>query len=100
MAHIGDRGAQPPYQIFFPAKEGCHTVSPGQKLDATNSPQFCVVGRRNDGSFVQALARHLNSFAFTLITEVEARDVARLIPQGARERIIMETDSQELVSVW
>jgi hypothetical protein len=49
---------------------------------------------------VQALARHLNSFAFALITEVEARDVARLIPQGARERIIMETDSQELESVW
>jgi hypothetical protein len=36
-----------------------------------------------------------------LLEEAEAlRDVVRLIPTGTREHIIMEIDSQVLVSLW
>jgi ribonuclease HI len=60
-----------------------------------------VVIRREDGSFVQASARRLSSVASALVAEAEAfRDGARSVPSGTREGVIIETDSQELVSLW
>jgi hypothetical protein len=36
-----------------------------------------------------------------LIAEAEAmRDGVRLVPEGCREGVILETDSQELQSLW
>ena len=48
-----------------------------------------------------ARKRLLDSAASALLTEDEAlRDGLRLIPQGTLERVIVETDSQEVVSLW
>jgi len=48
-----------------------------------------------------ARKRLLDSAASALLTEAEAlRDGLRLIPQGTPERVIVETDSQEVVSLW
>ena len=56
---------------------------------------------RADGSFLAASARRLDSVASVLMTEAEAlRDGIRLIPQGTLDRVIAETDSEELVSLW
>jgi ribonuclease HI len=59
-----------------------------------------VVIRDANGSFIKASARRLTSVASALIAEAEAmRDGVRLA-QGAQEGIRVETDSQELVSLW
>jgi ribonuclease HI len=59
-----------------------------------------AVIRDANGSFIKASARRLTSVASALIAEAEAmRDGVRLA-QGAQEGIIVETDSQELVSLW
>lgn len=60
-----------------------------------------AVIRREDGSFVQASAPSLIPVASALIAEAEAlRDGVMLVPHGIREGVIVETDSQELVSLW
>ena len=55
----------------------------------------------NNGNFQTASARWLESLGSALLAETEAlRDGVRLIPEGTGERIIVETDSPELVSPW
>jgi hypothetical protein len=68
--------------------------SPAQVLRG----RFCeIVG----GNFHAASARWLDSVESVLLAEVEAlRDGVRFIQEGTRERVIVETDSQELVSLW
>ena len=62
-----------------------------------------VVIRRTDGSFIAALPRRLDSigcFCFAYRKAEALWDGVRLIPQGTLERVLVETDSPELVSLW
>jgi ribonuclease HI len=57
--------------------------------------------RDANGAFIAAAARRLNSVASALMAEAEAlRDGARLAAQGIQEGVIVETDSQQFVSLW
>lgn len=60
-----------------------------------------AVLRDSRGNFRSASARWLDSVESVLLAEAEAlRDGVRFIQEGTRERVIVETDSQELVSLW
>ncbi|KAF8721883.1 hypothetical protein HU200_022827 [Digitaria exilis] len=60
-----------------------------------------AVVRRADGSFVAASSRRINSASSVLMTEAEAlRNGIWLIPQGTLDKVVVETDSQELVALW
>jgi hypothetical protein len=68
-------------------------------IDCTGATRAVV--RYADGSFIKASTRRLPTVASVLAAEAEAfKDGVRLIPQGTREGIIVETDSEELVSLW
>jgi hypothetical protein len=57
--------------------------------------------RDSNGVLRAASARCLDSVGSALQAEAEAlRDGVRLIPEGTTEHVILETDSQELVSLW
>jgi len=54
-----------------------------------------------NGKLCKASARWINLVDSALMAEAEAlRDGVRLVPIGTREHIILETDSQVLVSLW
>jgi ribonuclease HI len=60
-----------------------------------------AVMRDCNGLFQAASARWLDSMRWALLAEAEAlREGVSLIPEGTRENVILETDSQELVSLW
>jgi ribonuclease HI len=60
-----------------------------------------AVLRGSDGRFRAASARWMNSVGSALLAEAEAlRDGVRLIPEGTQAKIVAETDSLELVSLW
>jgi len=60
-----------------------------------------AVMRDCSGLFRVESARWLDSMGSMLLAEAEdLREGVRLIPEGTRENVILETDSHELVSLW
>ena len=56
---------------------------------------------RSNGSFLAVSARVLTSVGSALLSEAEAlREGIRLMQEGTRDHIVVETDAQELVSLW
>ena len=73
----------------------------GAYLRESNTGATGVVLRDNNGIFMAASARWMDSLGSALLAEAEAfRDGVRLIPQGTMEHILVETDSQELALLW
>ena len=67
----------------------------------SNTGATGVVIRSSAGTLIAASARWMASLGSALLAEAEAlRDGIRLLPQGMREQIIVETDCQDLVSLW
>jgi ribonuclease HI len=75
-------------------------------VDGTFSQEFGMGATEavlwgNNVNFLVASARWLESLGSALLAETEALwDGVRLISEGIGEHIIVETDSQELVSQW
>jgi hypothetical protein len=73
----------------------------GAFLSGTLSGATGSVIRREDGSSVTAMARQLPSVASALVAEAEARrDGIRLLQPSPQQRVILETDSLELLTLW
>ena len=67
----------------------------------SNTGATGVAVRDSTGSLATALAQWLNSTGSALMAENEAlRDGIRSIPEGTNEHVVLETNSQELVTPW
>jgi ribonuclease HI len=93
VTHVAKWSKPPPCSVKVNT-DGAY--EPGAGTGATGA-----IIRRADGSFMTASARRLASLDSALMAEAEAlRDGVRLLPQDLDMRVIMETDSQELVALW
>jgi ribonuclease HI len=73
----------------------------GSFLQNSHTGATGALMRDSNGVLRAASARCLDSVGSALQAEAEAlRDGVRLIPEGSTEHVILETDSQELVSLW
>jgi ribonuclease HI len=60
-----------------------------------------AVVRDEHGAFLKAMARQIPSVGFALMVEAEAwRDGLRLLGPLPQQKVILETDSLELVNLW
>ncbi|TVT96895.1 hypothetical protein EJB05_57860, partial [Eragrostis curvula] len=85
---------RPPPGVLKINTDGAFSVDDGS--GATGA-----VIRKSDGSFVAAKARASTWVASALMAETEAcRDGVRLLPAGTQDRVVLETDTQQLVALW
>jgi hypothetical protein len=88
------RWQKPPTGFLKVNKDGAFSAE--TKTDATGA-----IIRREDGSFLTAMARRLPSVTSVLMAEAEAcRHRLRLLPRMPQQRVILETGSQEFVTLW
>ncbi|RLN09983.1 hypothetical protein C2845_PM11G15090 [Panicum miliaceum] len=98
---VQERGSTNVHQWLRPPTGFLKIDTDGAFTAETFSGATGVVVRRTDGSFVRGMARQLISVASALVAEAEAcRDGVRLLQYGVCEGVILETDSQELVTLW
>jgi ribonuclease HI len=88
------RWQKPPTGFLKVNKDGAFSAE--TKTDATGA-----IIRREDGSFLTAMAQRLPSVTSALMAEAEAcRHRLRLLPRMPQQRVILETGSQEFVTLW
>jgi hypothetical protein len=60
-----------------------------------------VLEPNKDGSFLKAMVRQLPSVASALVAKAEAwRDGLWLLGPSPHQRVILETNSLELITIW
>jgi hypothetical protein len=105
LMHIGNRVESPTNQTsqsrWQKPPSGFLKVNTDGAFSAeTKTGATGAIIRWEDGSFLTAMARRLPSVASALMAEAEAcRDGLRLLPQMPQQRVILETDSQEFVTL-